>query len=315
MLTKTNIIRVILFNSIAVYLTLLSPAVMAGSDAILTLGTWNVEYFFDDDEDPYTNDEKFQAKPKKAMAALAKTIRSINVDFLALQEIENEGVLANFNRQYLGDMGYHHQWVNERAGKTAINLAFLSRVPVDEVTVYRFDEFTLPGANRTWPFARDLVRVTLKPGDDMTLHVFMLHFKAKSGSTPDDPMSANWRLAEATQVHARVAAQLKKDPSAWIAVIGDVNDLPESPPCLALTQPGDNINLVDVHAGIPRAKRNTLLRQSSYQAIEPNHPVDYILVSTGLAERLVPESTSRPVPMDINASDHIPLLATFDLTP
>ena len=279
----------------------------------LKLGTYNVEYFFDRHDDPYTDDDNYPAKPEEALAAVAETIRGINVDFLALQEVENQGVLDDFNRRFLPEMNYRFAWVNQRSGEKAINLAFLSRVPIGDVTVHAFDEFSLPGEIRRWSFVRQLVRVTLAPAEDMTLHVYMVHFKAQSGSTADDPKSAKWRLAEARQVHARVAALLREDPSAWVAVIGDVNDLPDSPPCLALTRPEDDVALIDAHAGLPPEQRDTLLRQSSYQLVDPHQPVDYIFVSPELAEHLVSESVSTPLPMDPKASDHAPLTAAFDL--
>ncbi len=279
----------------------------------LKLGTYNVEYFFDHHDDPYTDDDKYPAKPEEALAAVAETIRSINVDFLALQEVENQGMLDDFNRRFLHEMDYRFAWVNQRSGEKAINLAFLSRVPIGDLTVYAFDEFSLPGEVRRWSFVRQLVRVTLEPSRGVTLHVYMVHFKAQSGSTADDPKSAKWRLAEARQVHARVAALLMDDPAAWVAVIGDVNDLPDSPPCLALTRPEDGMALIDAHAGLPPEQRDTLLRQSSYQVVEPHQPVDYIFASPGLAEHLVTASVSTPLPMDTKASDHRPLTAAFDL--
>ena len=115
------------------------------------------------------------------------------------------------------------------------------------------------------------------------------------------------------QLNAKVATLLRNDPAAWIAVVGDVNDIPESPPFLALTQPGDGFALIDVHAGLPRSQRSTLLRQSSHQAVDTLHPVDYILISPGLAGHLVPEAVGHPAPSDIKASDHIPMTASFDI--
>ena len=56
----------------------------AGETVRLTIGTYNVEYFCDRHDDPYTDDEKLSPKSEEAMAAVAKTIRSIDVDFLAL---------------------------------------------------------------------------------------------------------------------------------------------------------------------------------------------------------------------------------------
>ena len=289
----------------------------AGETVRLTIGTYNVEYFCDRHDDPYTDDEKLSPKSEEAMAAVAKTIRSIDVDFLALQEIENQGVLMDFNRRFLGSLHYRYQWVNQRSGKkSAINLAFLSRVPVREVTVYAFDRFTLPGAQRDWTFVRDLVRVLLEPSPGVSVTVFVLHLKAKSRAEAgsSDPRSTKWRLAEARQVSAKVAALLKSDPAAYVAVIGDVNDVPESSTYRALTRLEDGVELIDVHATLPRAERKTMLRQTGDQLVDPKHPVDYIFASPGLAKRLVSQSVSTPVPLDSAASDHIPLIAAFDLS-
>ncbi len=289
----------------------------AGETVRLTIGTYNLEYFCDRHEDPYTDDEKLPPKSEEAMAAVAKTIRSIDVDFLALQEIENQGVLADFNQRFLGDLDYRYQWVNQRSGKkTAINLAFLSRVPVREVTVYPFDRFTAPGAQRGWTFVRDLVRVSLEPSPGVNVTVFVLHLKAQSRaeSGSSDPRSTKWRLAEARQVCAKVAALLKGDPAAYVAVVGDVNDVPESSTYRALTRLEDGVELIDVHATLPRADRKTMLRQTGDQLVDPKHPVDYIFASPGLAKTLVSQSVSTPVPLDSTASDHIPLIAAFDLS-
>lgn len=313
MLTKEHLISVLAFGIGVAFPVQLSSLAIAQQSVRVTIGTYNVEYFFDEHDDPYTDDERYPVKSEEAQSAVAETIRSVNVDFLALQEIENQGVLEDFNRRFLHNLGYRFQWVNQRSGKNAINLAFLSRVPIGEVTVYRFDRFTLPGGTGSWSFVRDLVLVTLEPTKDVTLKLFMVHFKAQSGAPADDPGSAKWRLAEARQVHARAAALLRNDPSAWIAVIGDVNDVPLSPAYRALTRPEHGIALIDVHSSLPREQRSTLLRQSNYQIVEPGQPVDYILVSPTLARHLVRQSVGAQLPTESKASDHGPLIASFDL--
>ena len=317
MFTRKELTRLRAFSVASLCLLQPQSFAAAGEAIRLTIGTYNVEYFCDRHDDPYTDDEKLPPKSEETMAAVAQTIRSIDVDFLALQEIENQGVLVDFNHHFLGNLDYRHQWVNQRSGKTtAINLAFLSRLPVRDVTVYAFDRFTLPGAQRDWTFVRDLVRVSLEPKPGLTVTVFMLHFKAqsKAQSGSSDPRSAKWRLAEARQVRAKVAALLKSDPAAYVAVIGDVNDVPESPTYRALTRLEDGVELIDVHATLPRADRKTMLRQSGDQLVDPKHPIDYIFASPGLAKTLVSKSVSAPVPLDPTASDHIPLIAAFDLS-
>ena len=145
--------------------------------------------------------------------------------------------------------------------------------------------------------------------------VFMLHLKAQSTaeSGSSDPRSVKWRLAEARQVRAQVAVLLKSDPAAYVAVIGDVNDLPESPTYKALTRLQDGVELIDVHATLPRTNRKTMIRQASYQLVGPNQPIDYIFASAGLAKTLVSKSVNTPVLLDPRLSDHIPLIAVFDL--
>ena len=194
MLRKKNLIRVLAFGIGATLPAQLTSYTVAQQSVRLTIGTYNVEYFFDEHDDPYTDDEIYPIKSEEAQSAVAKTIRSINADSLALQEIENQGVLVDFNRRFLDNLGYRFQWVNQRSGKNAINLAFLSRVPIVEVTIYRFDRFTLPGETGSWSFVRDLVLVTLEPRKTMTLKLLMVHFKAQSGAPDDDPKSAKWRL-------------------------------------------------------------------------------------------------------------------------
>ena len=314
MITKTVAVLAWVYTLSVIFIIHSKPCAGSDRSVRLTLGTYNVEYFFDAHDDPYRQDEDFPVKSEQAKAALAQTIRSIDVDFLALQEVENQDVLEDFNRKYLGEMGYRFVWVNRRYAKLELNLAFLSRIPIRELTIYHFDELRLPGEGQSWSFARDLVGVTLEPAKNTTLLAFLVHFKSQ-GDSQNDPMSAKWRLAEAKQVHAKIAERLKKDASAWVAVIGDVNDTPKSLPYRQLTEPEDGFSLMDIHAGLSAEKRTTLLRQPifKYQLLNLTQPIDYILVSGGLAQHLVSESIHIQPPANPKASDHRPVIATFDL--
>ena len=313
MVTNISAKFVLVFRLTAIFILCSQACGGAEHSVRITLATYNVEYFFDAHEDPYTIDETFPVKSEQAKAALAETILAINADFLALQEIENQGVLEEFNQEYLAELGYRFVWFNHRYGRNiSINPAFLSRIPIRDITVYPFDELTLPGETRTWSFARDVIRVTLEPAKGTTLVVFMVHFKTQTDDE-DDPRSAKWRLAEAMQAHTKVAEALKNAPSAWVAVVGDVNDTVGSLPYRKLKGPRDGISLVDVHATLPREKRDTLLRQSSYQRVDPSEAIDYILVSPTLARYLVTESILIQPPANPIASDHIPVIAAFDL--
>lgn len=313
----------------------------------VTLGGYNVENWFDLFDDPYLSDESTRPTPLHTIAAQARMIRNLEVDFLGLVEIENEGLLIEFNRYVLNDRSDGMAWtytddrssypvaggetssplasqpdviypdkdgyfgytfVNRREGGRGINNGFLSQIPVESVTQYRFDLLSLPGESRTWAYARHIVHARLKPAHDVTLHVFVVHFKSKRDSR-DDPNSNRWRLAEAAGLRARFSEILARDPGAYIALVGDVNDTPGSAVHRMLTEPGnDGVAMIDVHADLPESQRITYLREP-YRS-----QIDYVLVSPAMAKHLVPDS-ARVVYVGDGASpsDHAPILASFAL--
>jgi endonuclease/exonuclease/phosphatase family metal-dependent hydrolase len=151
--------------------------------------------------------------------------------------------------------------------------------------------------------------VKLHPVDQRTLSVFIVHFKSKRTVDDDDPQSAKWRLAEALAVRRIVEQRLAEDPDAWIAVVGDFNDTPESRPIKALTEPVDDRGvLVDLIGRETDTPPVTYLR-SPYRS-----QIDYIMVTPGLAACYVAGS-ARVInqPNMMQASDHTPIVASFDL--
>ncbi len=285
----------------------------------LTLASYNVAWMLDVFDDPYTLDESHAPKPRVELEALAATLRAMDADVVTLVEMENQGTLRAFARELLPDMGYRYIAAQPTNSDRGQNIGILSRVPIDSITSFREQTLTLPSEDRTWHFARDLVRFRLAlPGDRM-LSLYVVHLKSKRNDGADKE-SARWRLAEAMQVRRILEREHPRDGMVqagtvgeWFILQGDFNDTPTSPPVQALlagTQPGE-LRLSDVHAALPPAERVTYLRKPYRSTI------DYMLACPALAERLVPGS-AKVAGEDANVltgSDHAPVVATFDVRP
>jgi endonuclease/exonuclease/phosphatase family metal-dependent hydrolase len=145
------------------------------------------------------------------------------------------------------------------------------------------------------------------------LFIVDLHLSSKWG---DDPLfgrrqpplepTAAMRLAQARRVREFAEAILDRDPGASVVVLGDLNDAEWSDPVTTLA--GDPLlNLIEL---LPPEERYTYVHRGTAQAI------DHILVSPALAAvaELDIVHVSSEFPDGERASDHDPVLASFDLS-
>ncbi len=279
----------------------IAHAALAGQQTV-TLAAYNIENAFDVFDDPYTDDQDSDVKPRKEWEAIANALRQVNPDVCAFEELENEYELHAMISDFLPDAGYRYVAADHTNSTRGINLGIISRLPILSLTSYRFLELTLPGEEQTWTFARDLWRVTLEAPDGKPLDVFVVHLKSRHDSE-GDPNSKNWRLAEATMARKIIDGLLEQNPDARLAIMGDFNDTPGDPAISALTT---GKSLIDVHAGLPAEQRISYLK-APYRST-----IDYILASPALAKSLVPGS-ARVLHDEqlLGGSDHSPVIASF----
>jgi predicted extracellular nuclease len=293
-----------------VLLAMLMPASSwaQADDQHLKVAAFNLENLYDVFDDPYTKDEETDVKSRAEVERIAATLRRIDADVIGIVEVENEGILRGLVNGFLGGMGYDYITVPQGNSTRGINLGVISRKPIVSITSHRFQELTLPGENNTWRFARDLLQVKVQATPQQTMDVFVVHFKSRHDSS-GDPQSRKWRLAESTRARQIIAGMLKQDAKAWVAIIGDFNDTPETDSLVNFLQPKDGSTaLVDCHAHLPADKRITYLHEPYRSTI------DYILVSPALGKRVVTQTTYVLNEPDWRGgSDHAPVIATFDL--
>lgn len=268
----------------------------------IVMATFNVLNLFDEVDDPYHADEGTRTKPREELENLAATIRKVNADVIALQEVENRGYLERFNKVFLSDMGYEHVVHFEGNDGRGIDVCLLSRAPIGEVTSRRHLTFTEPdGVERQ--FNRDVPAITVLPPVGDPLEVWVVHLKSKAGGADS---SEPIRLAEATQIRKLLDEKLEEDPAARIVLTGDFNDTLDSPSLKTILGSGAKAMWAAPTTDTPDSILDP--EQAGWE------PIDFITCSPALAKLYVEGSCQKMrAPADMDGSDHDPVFARFRL--
>ena len=156
--------------------------------------------------------------------AVAKAVRAMGADVVALQEIENQTALTAISSR-LRDL-YPTAVLGETDFAASIDVAVLGAGTLLEVRKHRSMPLKRPDGSTTY-FSRELLEVHLDlKGRRVVL--FAAHFRSK---VSDDP---GRRLAEAQASRDIVVATAKEFPAAVVLLGGDLNDTPGSPPLDAM---------------------------------------------------------------------------------
>jgi predicted extracellular nuclease len=265
---------------------------------------WNARNFFNDIDDSTADGEEvvsaaeYQAKRE----AVADVLRALAPDVAVLQEIENLGVLEALNTMHL-EGAYPHAALVDSADPRGIDVAALSKIPFDNVVSHLGDMFTKVGTNGpTYTFARDALELHLTVNGR---HVVLIGVHFRSKGPPDDP---DKRLAEAQHTRAIADGIAAADPTAAIAILGDFNDLPGSPPVNAVAGAGETA-FDDVAMLLPSASRWTFNFNGSLEL------VDHQMANSLLRGMLDESAVEIPHGPEIDAaSDHAPIVATYRIS-
>ena len=266
----------------------------------LTIATYNILNLFDDLDDPYHVDEYTPVKPRKELERLAKVIRDISPDVLAMQEVESRGYLGRFLEAFCGDLGYQHVVHFEGNDLRGIDVCLVSRVPLGPVVSHR--HVTFPDeTGKPMRFNRDLLCVEVRPVGGVPFEIWVVHLKSQSGGDASDVI----RLGEATYIRKMLDERLSADPEARIIVCGDFNDEWDSPTLKTIVGSGST-GLQSFADELPADQRITYNKEP-YRSM-----IDFILCTPGMAQRYVKGSFAiRAGTVESSGSDHNPVLARF----
>ena len=313
-----------MLRSILCVALLSAAAVMqpAHADRTVTVATYNVENFFDVYDDPYTEDEGTDIKSRTEVEQLARAIKAIDADVVAIQELENAYLLQAMcdDRSLLGGEGYGYVASLPSNDGRGINLGVISKLPILELSSFRFLTLTHPERpGETWHFARDVMRVDLDTGGERPLVLYNVHLKSNRDG-PGDENSSFYRTAEAMKLKQIIRDAVAEDPEMLGLALGDFNSnyetRPEQPrpwPAMAFLlepEPDGSQLLTDLHADLSDEQRVTIPGKGRY----PPATFDYLLATPALAEAYI-KGSARVLQDEriTQGSDHRPVVAKFRL--
>ena len=201
----------------------------------IRIATYNLLNLFDHKDDPAFGgriDDIILATKDGRGRALAKVIKAMDADILALQEVESLETLLWFRDTYLPEAGYRYVVSRDVGHYRGIEQSVMSRFPVTDSQTWpgvSLDGVTREGSGwapvppkyRTGQkIRRSPLRVDVKISNGYTLSLFNVHHK----SGPDFRFK---REAEALKIVELVNELKRRLPKRSIIVAGDFNANPE----------------------------------------------------------------------------------------
>ena len=171
-----------------------------------------------------------RAKEPSDTIEIARRIRDVmNVDVLAVQEVEHIEILKQFNREHLQDL-YPHMALVEGNDPRLIDVGILSKLPIG--TIVSHQTAVHPAEPQTRVFGRDLLQVEiLDHRGDKLLNLYNTHLKSHFVPFGEDPIQgaiqANERRRRQAETIARIISKMER-PNSRFVLVGDMNDPPDS---------------------------------------------------------------------------------------
>jgi endonuclease/exonuclease/phosphatase family metal-dependent hydrolase len=256
-------------------------------------------------KDLFEGDAK-DAASRAHFDAVADMVRAANADVLALQEVGSALAVRALLERLEGQGGYGAPVVGT-ADKRGIRCALLSRCPVLDAQVHTTDALAFPPFvegdpppfDARIPLRRGVVHARVDGGALGAIDVFVAHFKSRRAlplRTPSGdvvpPASARaraeaelrslvWRAAEALYVRGLVDDCLARSGEPRVAVMGDLNDVPESVTLSVLRDArGDARALHCCARHVPAERRYSVLHDGERAQI------DHVLLTWNLFARV-----------------------------
>ena len=191
-----------------------SPAAGQSESQRISIMAFNVENLFDTGDDPGKNDatylpaaiksdpahiaacnqievdrwrddclyldwseEALRFKLEQVAAAILAYNDGIGPDIIALQEVENRGVLDRLRREYLSAAGYREPVLIEGRDDRGIDVAFLSRLPLVGTPVLHPIDLSVAFPDRARD-TRGVLEASFELPDGQVLTGFSVHFPA-----------------------------------------------------------------------------------------------------------------------------------------
>lgn len=260
---------------------------------------------------------------------VARRILEMDLDVLAVQEVEHVEILREFNRVHLGNR-YRHVVLIEGNDPRMIDVGVLSKLPIGPVVSHQAASH--PDEPQERIFSRDLLAVRLlDPGGNKLLTLYNTHLKSHYIAQDQEPQegaaSANQRRRRQAETIARILSSEERRGARFV-LVGDMNDPADSPHLAPmLTVDGEPLANGLAHALETRPAK----REAAGQGPGPDTPLwthrynppgaappeyrlfDQIWLSRSLAPRLRSAHIDRRTKHGGDGSDHDPAWVVLDV--
>jgi endonuclease/exonuclease/phosphatase family metal-dependent hydrolase len=278
-----------------------------------SVATYNVENYLDQ-----PTETRHAAKSTEAKAKVRESIKAMNPDVIALEEMGTTNALLELRESLKADGLDFPFWEHVSGADTNIHVAVLSKFPIIARHPHTNDEFLLDG--RRFYVERGFAEVEIQAATNFTFTLIAAHLKSKL-TTPNAD-EAEERLGEARVLRGIIDEHFKTNPNAKLIVLGDFNDSKDSDPIKAIigrgkskltdTRPaernGDNSFVKNIYHE-PRDVTWTYF----YGLDDTYSRIDYILLSPAMArDWMTNETYALTIPNWGIGSDHRPIVATFE---
>lgn len=270
-----------------------------------------------------------KAKDEAKTKQVASRILEMDLDVLAVQEVEDIGTLRAFNLNELGGL-YPYQILIEGNDARLIDLGLLSKYPIGAVSSWQ--QAVHPEEPGRFVFSRDLLEVDIlnRTRTRKLFTLFNNHLKSHFVRWQDDQVEGQQRNNARRQRQAETVARIvaaRTRPNSSFIVLGDMNDPPDSGPLEPLvTDP--ELNLVNalsnpVETTPPKSERPPSVTPDfsawTHRFKESGEPAEFelydqIWLSPALAAKQTGAFIHRRInSVDGDGSDHDPAWVTLNL--
>ena len=186
---------------------------------------------------PYDGRVVYKKKPE-ATKKLAERIKALDVDVLAVQEVESIEALDEFvDTQGLKRAGYKHLVLVEGNDDRLIDVGVISRLPIGSVTSWRHRTYKNRPKERP-VFSRDLLEVDIlsENRQRLLLTIYVNHLKSKLAKNTKEKRDGNLRRKRQAETISTIIGE--RPPPGPFIVLGDLNDGPGTTRLKALRDMG-----------------------------------------------------------------------------
>ena len=276
------------------------------------VAAYNVENYLDQ-----PTETRHFTKAADAKAKIRETIKAINPDVLALEEMGTTNALLELRDSLKAEGCDFPFWEHIQAYDDSIHVAVLSKLPIVARHPHTNENFLLDG--KRFQVKRGFSEVEIQAATNFTITLIGAHLKSKLTSASADEGAL--RLEEARVLRGIIDARLAANPEAKLIVLGDFNDTRNAASTKAVIGTGKD-RLIDTRPAErngdnlpnpnPRYEPRNVTWTHYYGVEDSYSRIDYLLISPALKKFWLANETYIPtIPNWGIGSDHRPVTAAF----